>query len=83
MANRKRKYVQPSNLHIANLSLDLFLGAVRTEPEGQRDFVPIPLDVIDTTGTISVKAKCRQSQNHWYDDYGYEIAATHVHSGSF
>lgn len=50
------------NLHIANLSLDLFLGAVRTEPERQRDFVPIPLDVIDTTGTVVVgKAKCDQS----------------------
>jgi hypothetical protein len=50
------------NLHIANLSLDLFLGAVRTEPERQRDFVPIPLDVIDTTGTVVVgKAKCNQS----------------------
>ena len=50
------------NLHVANLSLDLFLGAVRAEPERQRDFVPIPLDVIDTTGTVVVgKAKCDQS----------------------
>jgi hypothetical protein len=50
------------NLHVPNLSLDLFLGAVRTEPERQRDFVPIPLDVIDTTGTVVIiKAKYHQS----------------------
>jgi hypothetical protein len=56
MANRKHTY-NHRNLHVANLSLDLFLGAVRTEPERQRDFVPIPLNVIDTTGTVVVKAK--------------------------
>jgi hypothetical protein len=56
MANPKYKY-NHRNLHVPNLSLDLFLGAVRTEPERQRDFMPIPLDVIDTTGTVGRRAK--------------------------
>jgi hypothetical protein len=60
--SKKKICTTTANLHVANLSLDLFLGAVRTEPERQRDFVPIPLDVIDTTGTVVViKAKYHQS----------------------
>ena len=48
-------------LHVPDLSLDLFLGAVRAESKGQRDFVPIPLDLIDTPGSKASGRKTGRS----------------------